>query len=450
MKKVSSSFMNNLRYVCLIFVVTFGLITIIGSGGGGGGGGGSDDDSNIGWLEITSSPVRLNAEGEPYAYVNGTAFESPGYVAHKCAGLYCLIGNYDNSYPGVDVSWVNKSNNTSGTATSRYGTATDWEHVWYAYIPLIIGNNDVVITASDPAGNHGSDSITVEYIPPAPQNLSADSSDGQITLIWGNISGADSYNIYWSTEAGVTEVTGTKTTNVTSPYVHSGLINGVTYYYVITSVFTGIESGLSNEISAVPGRPERPGSVMAEASNEDIIISWADVSTATSYNMYWANDPNVTKDIGNLISGVTSPYVHTCLIGIPYYYVVTAVNSYGESLESLEATAVPQLPPPAPTGINATARYDQNYSVIDVAWDNVPEVNYYNLFRCNAAWIISVDPPEVSWCMVGWEQIYTGTDALYPDWNVTAGKAYRYRVTDVNDFGESDPSEDIGIGAVGY
>lgn len=167
MKKVSSAFMNNLRYVCLIFVVTFGLITIIGSGGGGGGGySGSDEDSNIGWLEITSSPVRLNAEGEPYAYVNGTAFESPGYIAHKCVGLYCLIGNYDNSYPGVDVTWENKSNNTSGTATSRYGTATDWEHVWYAYIPLILGSNDIVITALDPDGNHSSDSVTVEYPPP--------------------------------------------------------------------------------------------------------------------------------------------------------------------------------------------------------------------------------------------------------------------------------------------
>jgi len=449
MKKARNGFINYLRAFCLIIVVIFGLAAIVGSGGGGGGG--SDEDSNIGWLEITSSPVRLNAEGEPYAYVNGTAFESPGYVAHKCAGLYCLIGNYDNSYPGVDVSWENKSNHTSGTATSRYGTATDWEHVWYAYIPIILGNNDIVITALDPDGNYGSDSVIVEYLRPAPLNLSADLSDEQITLIWGNISGADSHNIYWSTEAGVTEVTGTKITNVTSPYVHSSLINGVTYYYVITSVFIGIESGLSNEISAVPGTPERPSSVMAEASNGNIIISWADVATSTSYNLYWASAPGVTKITGIKINGVSSPYIHTGLVGIPYYYIVTAVNSYGESSESLEATAMLQLPPPAPTGINATTRYDHNYSVIDVAWDNVPEVNYYNLFRCKAGWNISVDPPEVSsWCSVGWEQIYTGTDALYPDWDINPGSAYRYRVTAVNDFGESDPSEDIGIGAVGY
>jgi len=436
------------KLIGLLILVLSSALLVVSCGGSGDGD--TYGNSNIGWLSIESSSVILNNEGESYADVNGTAFVSPDYTANKHSGLCILLCTYDDSYPGVDVSWENKTNSTNGTATSRYGTATKWDHIWHASIPLIPGNNDIVITASDPGGNHGSDSVTVECLPPTPQNLSADSSDGQITLIWGNISGAESYNIYWSTEAGVTEVTGTKITNVTSPYAHSGLINGVTYYYAITSVVTGIESGLSNEISAVPGSPERPNSVMAEASNGDIIISWADVSTATSYNIYWANNPNVTKDTGNLISGVTSPYVHIGLTGIPYYYVVTAVNNYGESLESLEITAMPQLPPPAPTGIHATARYDQNYSVIDVAWDNVPKVNYYNLFRCNAGWIISVDPPEVSMCMMGWEQIYTGADALYTDLNVTPDGAYRYRVTAVNDFGESNPSEDIGISAVEY
>ena len=41
MKKASSAFMSNLRYVLLIFVITFGLISIIGSGGGSSGASGS-------------------------------------------------------------------------------------------------------------------------------------------------------------------------------------------------------------------------------------------------------------------------------------------------------------------------------------------------------------------------------------------------------------------------
>jgi hypothetical protein len=430
-----------LSYICLCFVIAFGLITIVGSGGGGGDG--SNGDSNIGWLSIESFSVILNNEGEAYADINGTAFESPDYTAHKHGGICFILCSYDDSYPGVDVSWKNQTNSINGTATSRYGTKTNWDHIWHASIPLILGNNDIVITSSDPAGNHGSDSMIVEYLPPAPLNLSADSSNGQITLIWGDISGADSYNIYWSTEAGVTKVTGTKIANVTSPYVHSGLINGVTYYYVITSFFTGIESGISNEVSAVPGAPERPGSVMAEASNGDIIISWADVSTATSYNLYWANEPNVTKDTGNLVSGVTSPYVHTGLIGIPYYYVMTAVNSYGESLESLEVEVMPQLPPPAPTNLTATNR--PNNLAVDIEWEGVPEVSYYNLFRCRTPWISIPGGWDIGPCQTSFEIIYTGTDTLFVDWNLTDGDPYRYHVIAVNSFGESNPSEDVKI-----
>ena len=37
MKKVKNELINNLRYICLIVVVAFGLIGIVGSGGGGGG-----------------------------------------------------------------------------------------------------------------------------------------------------------------------------------------------------------------------------------------------------------------------------------------------------------------------------------------------------------------------------------------------------------------------------
>jgi cellulose 1,4-beta-cellobiosidase len=147
---------------------------------------------------------------------------------------------------------------------------------------------------------------------------------------------------------------------------------------------------------------------------------------------------------------VTSPYTHSDLLGTPYYYTVTAVNSYGESSRSIEASATPLAPPPAPTGISATARYVYNgsigYSVIDVTWNAIPEVNYYNLYRCQAGWLLSTDPPEVADCTPGW-LIYSDAEVLYSDADVNSGAAYRYRVTAVNDFGESAPSENIGIGA---
>ena len=45
-------------------------------------------------------------------------------------------------------------------------------------------------------------------------------------LSWENANGATTYNIYWSTTAGVVKKTGTKISAVSSPYYHSGLNNG--------------------------------------------------------------------------------------------------------------------------------------------------------------------------------------------------------------------------------
>lgn len=88
--------------------------------------------------------------------------------------------------------------------------------------------------------------------PSAPTGLSATAGSGQVTISWSSVSGATSYNIYWSTAAGVTKTNGTKLSNVTSPYPHTSLTNGTTYYYVMTAVNSYGESSESSQISATP------------------------------------------------------------------------------------------------------------------------------------------------------------------------------------------------------
>jgi len=75
--------------------------------------------------------------------------------------------------------------------------------------------------------------------------------NGQNTIHFTE-TGADSYNIYWKTSAGVTKLNGTKITGVTTPHVHSGRTNGVEIFYVYTAVLGGIESVESNEVSGTP------------------------------------------------------------------------------------------------------------------------------------------------------------------------------------------------------
>ena len=85
-----------------------------------------------------------------------------------------------------------------------------------------------------------------------PKDVDALAESEKVTITWSDVPGALSYNIYWSTNSGVSKETGTKIENVSSPYIHLGLTNNITYYYVVTAVTKYGEGLESDEVSARP------------------------------------------------------------------------------------------------------------------------------------------------------------------------------------------------------
>jgi len=119
--------------------------------------------------------------------------------------------------------------------------------------------------------------------------------------------------------------------------------------------------------------------VNATPGNAQNTISWNTVSGATSYNLYWHNASGVTKASGTRIAGVTTPYFHTGLTnGTPYYYVVTAQNSAGESDESAEVNGTPTS---TPSGISATPGNAQAI----LSWTAVAGATSYNVYTSPAS-----------------------------------------------------------------
>jgi uncharacterized delta-60 repeat protein len=223
-----------------------------------------------------------------------------------------------------------------------------------------------VTTGITVVGGQTTDAGPVEMVakvaPLAPSGVSATAGNAQVTISWGAVSGATSYNLYFGTTTGVTKTTGTKVAGVTSPSTHTGLTNGTTYFYVVTAANAAGESAESAQVSATPvAAPGAPTGVSATPGNSQVTISWSAVTNATSYNLYFSTSTGVTKATGTKITGVTSnSYTHTGRTNnTTYYYVVTAVNASGESAESAQVSTTP-----GPAG------FDLSFGTAGVLTDN--------------------------------------------------------------------------------
>ena len=127
---------------------------------------------------------------------------------------------------------------------------------------------------------------------------------------------------------------------------------------------------------AVPAPPTAPTGLTIRAGAGLVVLEWSPVAGAASYNLYMATQPGVTRGTYGVLAGgirqlgVTSPYGHDGLLnGTTYYFVVTAVDANGESVESTQVSATPQ-PLPAvtyrlnDTGITASQCYQADDSLV--------------------------------------------------------------------------------------
>ncbi len=114
----------------------------------------------------------------------------------------------------------------------------------------------------------------------------------------------------------------------------------------------------------------RPPIISAISGDGKNTVAWSIVNDADSFNIYWKNSPGVTPANGFRIQNVVNPHTHKNLInGTAYYYIVTSVNTAGESIPSNEATATPMA--------SGTSPYDP-------PWGNIAPTQTIN-FTYNSA-----------------------------------------------------------------
>jgi hypothetical protein len=207
-------------------------------------------------------------------------------------------------------------------------------------------------------GGSGGSCTAAPTVPGTPSGTGTSSS--AISVTWGASTAGSgctvSYNLFRSTTSGFTPgSTNQIASGLTSAsFADSGLTASTTYYYKVeaadgygSSAASAQGSGTTlagTSCSAVPSAPT--GLIAAATSSSAIGLNWTAVTppancTISGYTVYGGTTANPTTVIA---TGVTSTsYTNSGLTAsTTYYYLVKAVDSYGTSAASNQASATTQ------------------------------------------------------------------------------------------------------------
>ena len=156
------------------------------------------------------------------------------------------------------------------------------------------------------------------------------------------------------------------------------------------------------------------------------MLTWDAVPGAESYNVYRAESED--GPYTRINSTTATSYVNTgAKEGVTYYYKVTAVSNGGESefsnIVSGQAKAEPQKPAAPVVKIGSSASSGKPM----LTWSAVTGAESYNVYRAESADGV-------------YTKINTTTATSYVNTGAKEGVTYYYKVTAVNDIGESDAS----------
>jgi len=346
-------------------------------------------------------------------------------------GTFCpltSVGKYAPKHnPFVyfdDVTNVNNVNSAYCIAHVRPFTelATDLQNntvTQYVFITpnLCDDGHDSCAPVSDPVRQ--TDNWLATNVPPI-LNSTAYQNGGALFITWDEGSGSDG-------PIGMIVLSpfakGGGYSN-TIHYTHGSLLRTVETIFGVSPLGDAAAQSDLSDLFGTPAPPAAPVSINATAGNDQVALSWTPSVGAVSYNVKRSLVSG--GPYGVVTTVTTTNYTDTGLTnGMTYYYVVTASNTSGESSNSPQTSATPNLEPPAaPTNLTANAGNQQ----VGLNWTAASGAVSYNLKRGTTS-----NGP--------YGTVASGLSATsYTDNTVVNGTTYYYVVTAVNGGGESSNS----------
>lgn len=430
------------------------------------------DDILIKWSAIPTLHSYMNF-GNQDIYYTSNATTARAYLISQFSWVISDAGqvsgpsapqvvNADSQLGLINLTWIAPASNNGYPVTNYSIYRSITSGVNYLLLATVPSNvffyedtnvtyGDIlyyIIQANNSVGVGVSSSQVTGYSAPLePLSAQATAGANTVSLSWiaplsdggQNIK----YNVYRSTTSG-SGYTKTDTQSPSLYFFDTSLTNGQTYYYIISAYNNIGEGRNSTEISATPmTTPNPPSTVLAVATSSSINISWTvptddGGSPITNYIVYKSKDGASYNQLVT-VSATTFSVIDTDVTSAQpyYYYIIHAVNSVGESFDSLTAsTSVLATVPSAPA--NLTAQLQAGPQVY-LTWAALtpdggsPLLNYY-VYRS-----------ETSGSGYSLIQYVGPTTYFYVDNVVQDGHIYYYVVSAHNNVGESTKSNEVSV-----
>ncbi len=185
----------------------------------------------------------------------------------------------------------------------------------------------------------------IKGVPPNAPTVTATSSDSLVTLRWNATATSTGHNVKRGNSAAGPFTT--LSTVATTNYSDSSVVNGSTYYYVVSALNAEGEGANSAVVAATPQAavaPAAPTNLTATSpGKKKIALSWTQSTSpgVTTNKVYRATVNGGPYTLIASVPATTSYQNNGLSSGTTYYYRVTAVNGGGlESSQSNQASAV--------------------------------------------------------------------------------------------------------------
>ena len=177
-----------------------------------------------------------------------------------------------------------------------------------------------------------------------------------------------------------------------------------------------------------------PQNLQATAGDSRVTLNWiapiSDGGSPITYKIYRTSNSGINYTFIGMTNSTT--FSDTGLTnGVRYHYVVSAVNSVGESDNSNEVDCIPAAVPSVPRNLQATA--DDIH--VTLTWtipisDGGSRIIMYKIYRSNSSG-------------TGYQSIVGISSTTFTDRGVTNGVTYYYIVSAVNKAGESENTTEV-------